>query len=149
MAREASPNDNAAAPLSAKARDWREGRRLRALELLALGYRASEVARVLGVSPGAVSQWSKRAKAGGAEALFRKKRHGRSSRLDAKQLTELRLALTEAASSNPWTTREVAAIIAEKWGVRYSRAHVSRIVKALRGQVATRGNTPLPQLTSA
>jgi transposase len=148
MAKAAASNEHTP-PLSAKARDWREGRRLRALELLAAGYRASEIARVLGVSPGAVSQWSKRARNGGASALFRKKRHGRGARLSATQLAELRLILVERANGLAWTTRSVAAIIDEKWGIQYSRAHVSRILKALGVQVAVRGSARVPELTSA
>jgi transposase len=148
MAKAAPSNDNAT-PLSAKARDWREGRRLRALELLAAGYRASQVARVLGVSPGAVSQWSKRARSGGAEALLRRKRHGRDARLSASQLEELRLVLGDRLSRGAWTTREVAAMIEKKWGIHYSRAHVSRILKSLGVQVAMRGSTSLSQRTSA
>jgi transposase len=147
MARAAS-NDNAKL-LSARARDWREGRRLRALELLADGYRASEVARVLGVSPGAVSQWSKRARTGGAEALLKRKRLGRGSRLTPPQLAELRRVLAERVSDGAWTTRRVAEIIAEKWGIQYSRAHVSRILKALGLHAAARNSTPVLQLTSA
>jgi transposase len=147
MARAGASNDNAT-PLSAKARDWREGRRLRALELLAEGYRASEVARVLGVTPGAVSQWSKRARAGGAEALFKRKRQGRDARLSASQLAELRSVLTERPGGASWSAREVAAIIREKWAIEYSRAHISRILKLLGVQTAARG-TPLAQLTSA
>jgi transposase len=148
MAKAAASNERAT-PLSAKARDWREGRRLRALELLVEGYRPSEIARVLGVSAGAVSQWSKRARAGGAEALFRKKRLGRGARLSAAQLAELRLVLSERETDGAWTTRRVAAIIDEKWGIQYSRAHVSRILKALGVQVTLRGSTPPPQLTPA
>jgi transposase len=148
MARAAAANDNAVR-LSAKARDWREGRRLRALELLAEGYRASEVARLLGVTPGAVSQWSKRVRAGGVEALFKRKRQGRDARLSASQLTELRSVLAERAGSGVWTAREVAAIIREKWAIEYSRAHISRILKVLGVQAAARGSAPLAQVTSA
>jgi transposase len=147
MARAAS-NDNARLP-STRARDWREGRRLRALELLAEGYRASDVARVLGVSPGAVSQWSKRARTGGPEALLKRKRLGRGSRLAPSQLAELRRVLAERVSDGTWTTRKVAEIIAKKWGVHYSRAHVSRILKALGLQGAARNSAPVLQLTSA
>lgn len=147
MARAAS-NDNAKL-LSARARDWREGRRLRALELLAEGYRASDVARVLGVSPGAVSQWSKRARTGGAEALLKRKRLGRGSRLTPPQLAELRRVLRERVSDGAWTTRKVAEIIAERWGIHYSRAHVSRILKALAVQPTARNSTQVLQLTSA
>lgn len=147
MARAAPSNDNAT-PLSARARDWREGRRLRALELLAGGYRPSEVARVLGVSPGAVSQWSKRARMGGAEALFRRKRQGRDARLSAAQLSEL-LAMAERMGPEGWTTRQVVAIIREKWGIQYSRAQVSRILRALGVQIAARGNAAAAQLSSS
>jgi transposase len=124
-----SPSNDNAAPFSTGARDWKEGRRLRALELLAQGYRPSTVARVLGVSPGAVSQWIKRAKHGGPVALFRRRRRGRAARLDAEQLNELRAVLGRLAG--PLSTREIAVIIREKWGVSYSRAHVSRILKTL------------------
>lgn len=148
MAKAAPSNDNAAL-LSARARDWREGRRLRALELLASGYRPSEVARVLGVSPGAVSQWSKRARIGGAEALFRRKRHGRDARLTTSQLAELRLTMAARGGGQAWTTRQVAAIIEQKWGIQYSRAHVSRILKALGLPIAARAVASIPQITSS
>jgi transposase len=148
MAKPAASNERVT-PRSANARDWREGRRLRALELLAEGYRPSEVARVLGVSAGAVSQWSKRARTGGAQALLRKKRLGRGARLSATQLAELRLVVAEPVSDGAWTTRQVAAIIDEKWGIQYSRAHVSRILKALGVQSALRASASPPQLAPA
>lgn len=147
MGRAAVSNDNTT-PLSAKARDWHEGRRLRALELLAEGYRPSEIARVLGVTPGAVSQWSKRARVGGAAALLKKKRQGRGPRLSAAQLAELRLVLAERAGGHVWTARQVAVVVREKWGIQYSRAHVSRILKALGVSAVARRSLPA-QLTSA
>jgi transposase len=48
---------------------WREGRRLRALELKERGWKQSEIAEALGVSEGAVSQWMKRAKVEGGTSL--------------------------------------------------------------------------------
>ena len=54
---------------SQKATDWREGRRLRAWELKQEGWKQRDIARALGVSKGAVSQWMKRAKQEGVEAL--------------------------------------------------------------------------------
>jgi transposase len=127
-----SSNDNAMLFSSSAARDWREGRRLRALELIAEGYRSSEVARVLGVTAGAVSQWLKRAKAGGgAAALLRRKPRGRGARLNAEQLRELTLVLEQSQATANWTSRRVAALISEKWGIEYSRAQVSRILKKI------------------
>jgi transposase len=127
-----SSNDNAMPFSSSAARDWREGRRLRALELIAEGYRSSEVARVLGVTAGAVSQWLKRAKVGGgAAALLRRKPRGRGARLSAEQLRELTLLLEQTQASGEWTSRRVAVLISEKWGIGYSRAQVSRILKKI------------------
>ena len=53
---------------SQQATDWREGRRLRAWELKQEGWKQQDIARALGVSKGAVSQWMKRAKQEGMEA---------------------------------------------------------------------------------
>jgi hypothetical protein len=50
-------------------RDRREGRRLRALDLHEQGWIGTTITEALGVIGGAVSQWLKRARAGGREAL--------------------------------------------------------------------------------
>ncbi len=42
--------------------DWREGRRRRAWELAQQGWKHQDIAAALGVTPGAVSQWLKRAR---------------------------------------------------------------------------------------
>jgi transposase len=55
--------------LSSQATDWREGRRLRAWELKQQGRNQREIARALGGTEGAVSQWMKRGRQGGVEAL--------------------------------------------------------------------------------
>ena len=54
---------------SQQATDWREGRRLRAWELKQEGWKQRDIARALGVSKGAVSQWMKRANQEGLEAF--------------------------------------------------------------------------------
>src|SRR5438876_11633595 len=53
-------------------RDWNEGRRLRAWELKQQGWKQRAIAAALGVTEGAVSQWIKRARQGGPEALRRR-----------------------------------------------------------------------------
>jgi transcriptional regulator with XRE-family HTH domain len=55
--------------LSSQATDWREGRRFRAWELKQQNWNQREIARALGVTEGAVSQWMKRGREGGVEAL--------------------------------------------------------------------------------
>ena len=49
--------------------DWREWRRFRAAALHEEGWTGQEIAEALGVSEGAVSQWLKRLREGGREAL--------------------------------------------------------------------------------
>ena len=58
--------------LSSQAKDWREGRRLRAFELKEQGCKQTEIADALGVSEGAVSQWMKRAREEGVQAFRHK-----------------------------------------------------------------------------
>ena len=51
--------------------DWREGRRRRAWELKQQGWKQTAIAAALGITPGAVSQWLKRAREDGVDALRR------------------------------------------------------------------------------
>jgi transposase len=72
--------------LSKEATDWREGRRLRALELKQEGWSQQRIAEALGVSKGAVSQWMKRAReGGGVQALKRQPAPGATPRLSEEQ----------------------------------------------------------------
>src|SRR5688572_238390 len=71
--------------LSKEATDWREGRRLRAFELKQEGWSQQQIAEALGVSKGAVSQWMKRAREGGVEALKRQPAPGALPRLSEEQ----------------------------------------------------------------
>jgi transposase len=71
--------------LAREATDWREGRRLRAFELKEEGWSQQEIADALGVSKGAVSQWMKRARQGGVQALKRRPAPGAPPRLSEEQ----------------------------------------------------------------
>jgi transposase len=117
-------------------RDWREGRRLRALELYEQGWRAIRIAEALGVTRGAVSQWMARARAGGREALRHQKPPGARPRLTAEQRAQIPMLLAKGAESHGfigdiWTTARVATVIRRAFGVRYHPAHVSRLVRQL------------------
>src|SRR3712207_3218151 len=116
--------------------DWREGRRLRAWELRQQGWKQTAIATALGVTQGAVSQWLKRGQEGGVAALRRRTAAGSSPRLTAGQRTQLVAALAQGAPAfgfigEVWTTKRIAAIIKELFGVSYHPAHVSRLVRAL------------------
>ena len=116
--------------------DWREGRRQRAWELHEQGWKQKDIATALGVTQGAVSQWIKRGREGGINALRRRTAPGSSPRLTAEQRIHLVDALTKGAPAfgfigEVWTTKRIAAIIKELFGVSYHPAHVSRLVRAL------------------
>jgi transposase len=117
-------------------RDWREGRRLRAWELRHQGWSGKQIAAALGVTQGAVSQWLKRAREGGVDALYRHPPPGPAARLTPEQRTELVDLLAQGAEAHGflgqvWTTKRVATVIRTAFGVRYHPAHVSRLLRAL------------------
>jgi len=75
---------------SSKATEWREGRRLRAFELMQQGWSQQNIARALGVGKSAGSQWMKRAtEGGGKEALRKRSSPGAPPRLSADQRAKL------------------------------------------------------------
>src|SRR5688500_16539393 len=85
---------------SQKATDWREGRRLRAWELKQEGWNQRDIARALGVSKGAISQWMKRAKLEGVEALKHKPPPGAKARLSEEQRAKLPELLARGAPAH-------------------------------------------------
>ena len=68
-----------------KKADWREERRKRAWELKEQGWSQNKIAQALGVSKGAVSQWMKRGREGGVEALKAHPPTGVKPRLNTEQ----------------------------------------------------------------
>jgi transposase len=123
--------------LSTQAKDWREGRRFRALELKEQGWKQTHIAEALGVSEGAVSQWMKRAREKGVQALRHNPPPGAPPRLSEQE----RARLPELVAQGPeahgfrgevWTCERVAIVIRKEFGVSYHPAHVSRLLKAFR-----------------
>ena len=116
-------------------RDWREARRLRAWELKQQGWQQRMIAAALGVTPGAVSQWLKRAAEGGVEALRTRIRPGPRPKLTAEQRARIPEVLARGAEAygfvgDVWTTPRVATVIRQEFGVRHDPGHVSRILRA-------------------
>ena len=77
-----------------------EWRRLRAWALAQQGWSGRAIARALGVTPGAVSQWLKRAREGGAHALAHRMPPGSASKLTAAQKTQLVQLLEQGAEAH-------------------------------------------------
>jgi transposase len=100
------------------------------------GWPQKQIAAALGVSEGAISQWLTRARdGGGVEALRRRPPPGMTPRLSAEQRAQLPALLARGAraygfSGDVWTATRVAVVIERTFGVRYSRDHVSRILRA-------------------
>ncbi len=122
-------------PLSRNARDWREGRRLRAYELAQQGWKQKAIAQALGVTEGAVSQWMARAKTEGRAALSKRTSPGAPPKLTREQKAELPALLLRGApafgfTGDVWTAGRVAAVIAQEWQVAYHPSHVARLLHA-------------------
>jgi transposase len=86
------------------------------------------------VSEGAVSQWLKRGRAGGIEALSAHPPKGVAPRLTAEQKAQIPHLLAKGAEAygfrgNVWTANRVAEVIDRTFGVRYHRDHVGRILR--------------------
>ena len=113
-----------------------EWRRLRAWALHQEGWSGRAIAHALGVTPGAVSQWLKRARAGGPQALQHRMPPGPAARLTAAQKRQLPTLLAHGAEAygwlgDVWTTKRVAALIQQEFGVDYHPAHMSRLLRAV------------------
>ncbi len=117
-----------------KKADWREERRKRAWALKEQGWRQKDIAEALGVSEGAVSQWLKRGREGGVEALGAHPPKGVPARLSAEQRAQIPALLAKGAEAygfrgDVWTARRVAEVIHQTFGVRYHRDHVGRLLR--------------------
>src|SRR5579859_6787435 len=114
--------------------DWREERRKRAWHLKEQGWQQKDIATALGVSEGAVSQWLKRGREQGVEALNAHPPKGVKPRLSAEQKAQLPALLAKGAEAygfrgDVWTASRVAEVIAGTFGVRYHRDHVGRLLR--------------------
>jgi len=116
--------------------DWREARRRRAWELKQQGWKQHAIAQALGVSDGAISQWIKRGRDGGEEALAAQPPPGVMPRLAAEQVAQLPAFLAQGTEhygfrGEIWTASRVAHVIVCEFGVRYHRDHVRKLLRKL------------------
>jgi transposase len=114
--------------------DWREERRKRPWHLKEAGWQQKDIAAALGVSEGAVSQWLKRGREQGVEALTAHPPKGVTPRLTAEQKAQIPELLAKGAEAygfrgEVWTASRVAQVIYRTFGVRYHRDHVVRLMR--------------------
>lgn len=110
---------------------------MRAWQLKQQGWAQRQIAEVLGVSEGAISQWMMRARKGGPEALWRRSPPGAPRRLTADQLAQLPRLLERGPEAygfrgQLWTRSRIAAVIQLAFGVSYHPRHVGRLCQAMR-----------------
>ena len=117
--------------------NWKEARRLQAWHLKQNGWSQRQIAEALGVSEGAVSQWMRRVREGGPEALRHHPPAGAPRRLTAHQLAQLPGLLERGPEAygfrgQLWTRSRIAAVIQLEYGISYHPRHVGRLCQAIR-----------------
>lgn len=111
-------------------------KRLRAGRLLQKGKGCAEVALAVGVARQTVYTWKALLDKGGIDALRAVPERGRPAQLDEAQLASVRAALVQGPTEHDfgtelWTIKRVGALIERMHGVRFSQAHVWRLLGAL------------------
>ena len=101
-------------------------RRLQAITLLEQGYTQVEVARKLGVTQGAVSQWKTAHVHGGDEALQAKVAPGTTLKLTEKRFQRLLKYLQQGQLKHGWPTElwtlpRIVQLIGVKFDVQYDQ----------------------------
>jgi transposase len=117
--------------------DWREWRRLRAVQLKRSGWSQRDIAEALGVSEVTVSHWMTRVQDGGPEALRARAAPGHPPKLTAEQKRKIPEFLWHGAEAygfrgEVWTRARIAKVIEEEFGVHYHKGHVGRLLQQLR-----------------
>jgi len=122
---------------STSPKNWREERRMQAWKLHEQGWKQNKIAEALGVTEGAVSQWFKKAREKGVEALRHKSPPGSQPKLSKDQQAQLPVLLQQGAEAfgfrgQVWTTARVAQMIEQQFGVKYHPAHCSLLLRKLK-----------------
>lgn len=117
-----------------------ERRRRLAVQRVAEGYPADDVADILGVDPSSVRRWVRLARAGGPDALAARPVPGRPPKLARWQEKVVGRWLADPAAAfgfptDLWTGPRLARLIADEWGVALHPDSVGRWLRA-------RGFTP-------
>jgi putative transposase len=113
---------------------------LRAWRLSQADWKQKDIAPVLGVTEGAVSQWIKKARAAGADALRHHPPAGPQPKLTEEQRAQVPDLLAKGAEPSGlrgaiWTTARVAVVIKQPFAVSSHPAHGSRLLPSIKDRV--------------
>lgn len=116
--------------------NWKEARRLRAIELFRKGWKQVEICEALGATKGAISQWVKKYKNEGRKSLYSIPHRGAPCRLSVKEKNKIPELLWHGAEAygfqgDIWTTARIRKIIKKEFGVTYHRRQVARIMQEI------------------
>src|ERR1044072_651887 len=110
-----------------------EARRRRALAMVRQGVSVKAAARGLGCAPSSVMRWLQADHRQGESSLKVRSAPGRPRLLTAREEGRLMRdllggALAHGYRRDRWTSQRIVEVIVRKCGVRYSRAHISRLL---------------------
>ena len=113
-----------------------EMRRGKAISLLERKLSLREIARLIGCHASSVLRWRDAWRRGGRAALKAKPVPGRPPFLSQKQKRQLVDLLLQGAMAHGyctelWTTLRIAAVIEQRFGVKYHRNHISKLLHQL------------------
>jgi transposase len=122
--------------MDSNAKDWREWRRMRAVQLKQQGWYQRDIADALGVCEVSVSHWLTRVRDGGLAALRTRPAAGHPPKLSADQKRRIPEFLWHGPEAygfrgQVWTCARIARVLAEEFGVSYHKDHVSRLLGEL------------------
>ena len=111
----------------------RAERRKTAIREIKKGESQAEVARQLGVTRGDVHYWWKEYKEKGASTFKPHCSRGRPRRLDANKKRQLKRMILEGPlahgwKTDLWTTKRIANLIWNRFGINYHRNHVAKLL---------------------
>jgi len=110
-----------------------ESRRRRALALVQRGWSLNGVARRIGCAASSVMRWVAAFRRHGQAGVAVRRSPGRPPRLSVAQRGRLLRELLRGPAAHGygtdlWTTQRIAEVIERKFGVRYHRDHVGRLL---------------------
>ena len=91
-----------------------------------LNFSLEVISDIIGITKETLLTWNDQWNTGGYNALLRKEGQGRKPKLSSDQWKELREILSKR---NDWTLPEIAYIIESKYGVKFSFAHLAKLLK--------------------
>jgi transposase len=117
--------------------DWREWRRLQAVQMKQRGWSQRDIADAVGVCEETVSRWMARARDGGSKGLQTRPKSGRPPRLSPSRRHLIPELLWHGAEAygfrgEVWTCARIARVVQQELGVRYHKDHVGRLLRELR-----------------